>query len=97
MPATFYGIRCRKPIHVDMYRNAILHQSSIHAMAAYASKSLDFVRHSGASQLTLTHTVRAIQGVNEGLLATNQNQADRDDGIIYSIAMLALAEVGFNS
>lgn len=63
-------------------------------MAAYASKSLDFLRCADASQLTLNHTMRAVQGVNEGLLATNQYQNDTDDGIILSIAMLAFAEVG---
>ena len=96
MPATFYGVRCRKPIHIDLYRIAISHQASIHAMTAYASKSLDFLRCSDASQLTLNHTMRAVQGVNEGLLATNQGQDDGDDGIILSIAMLAFAEVGFD-
>ena len=97
MPATFYGIRCRKPIHKDLYRIAMTHQASTHAMVAYASKSLDFLRYSDASQLTLNHTMRAVQGVNEGLLATNQGQGDRDDGIILSIAMLAFAEVGSDS
>lgn len=97
MPATFYGVRCRKPIHIDLYRIAISHQASIHAMIAYASKSLDFLRCSDTSQITLNYTMRAVQGVNEGLLATNQGQDDRDDGIILSIAMLAFAEVGFDS
>ncbi len=94
MPATFYGTRCRKPIHIDLYRIAISHRASIHAMAAYASKSLDFLHCSEASQLTLNHTMVAVRRVNKGLLATNQYQDDRDDGIILSIAMLAFAEVG---
>lgn len=97
MPATFYGVRCRKPIHRELYRIAISHQASIHAMIAYASKSLDFLRCSDASSLTLNHTMRAVQGVNEGLLATNHGQDDRDDGVMLSIAMLAFAEVGFES
>lgn len=93
MPATFYGIRCRKPIHKELYRIAVSHQTMIHAIAAFASKSLDFLRFSEASQLTLEYTMRAMQGVNEGLIATVKNQTDRDDGIIFSIAMLAFAEV----
>ena len=95
MPATFYGIRCRKPIHIDLYRCAISHPGSIHAIAAYASKSLDFLRFSEASQLTLDHTMRAVQCVNEGLLATDTYQTERDDDVILSIALLAFAEVGF--
>ena len=64
-------------------------------MAAYASKSLDFLHLSEASQLTLNHTMKAVQGVNEGLIATDKYQTDRDDGVILSIAMLAFSEVGF--
>lgn len=97
MPATFYGVRCRKPIHVDLYRIAISHHASIHAMAAYASKSLDFLHCSDASQLTLNYTMRAVQGINAGLLVTSQGKYDRDDGIILSIAMLAFAEAGLNT
>lgn len=91
MPATFYGVRCRKPVHVDVYRIAISLEASLHAMTAYAPKSLDFLRCSNASQLTLNHTMKAVQGV----LATNQSQRGKADGIILSIAMLAFAEVGF--
>ena len=97
MPAVFYGIRCRKPVHIDLYRIAISNQVSIHAMAAYASKSLDFLYYSEASQLTLNHTMRAIKGVNEGLVTTNHFQDDGDDGVILAIAMLAFAEVGLFS
>lgn len=97
MPATFYGTGCRKPIHIDLYRIAVCHQASIHAMAAYASKSLDFLRCSDASQLTLKHTMRAVQGVNQDLLATNQGEEDSDDGVLLSISMLAYAEVCFDS
>ena len=94
MPAIFYGTRCRKPIHIELYRIAISNQASIHAMAAYASKSLDFLYYSKASQLTLNHTMRALKRVNEVLLTTHQFQDDRDDGVILAIAMLAFAEVG---
>ena len=98
MPATFYGVRCRKPVHIELYRIAISHQASIHAMTAYASKSLDFLHCSvAASHLTLNHTMKAVQGVNQALLATNPGQDDRDDGVLLGIAMLAFAEVGFNS
>ena len=97
MPAIFYGTRSRKPIHIDLYRIAISHQASVHAMTAYASKSLDFLRCSDTSPLTLSHTVRAVQGVNESLLATSKGRDDRDDGVILAIAMLAFAEVGSDS
>ena len=96
MPATFYGVRCRKPIHIDLYHTAVAHGWSIHAIAAYASKSLDFLHSSEASQPTLEHTMRAVQGVNKGLLATNKYPSDGDDDIILSIALLAFAEVGFD-
>lgn len=93
MPATFYGIRCRKPIHKELYRIAVTHQVTIHAIAAFASKSLDYLHFSETSQLTLEHTMRAMQGVNEGLITTGKDQTDRDDGVILSIALLAFAEV----
>lgn len=96
MPATFYGIRCRKPIHKELYRIAVSYQASLHAVVAFASKSLDFLRFSEASQLTLEHTMRAVQGVNEGLNVTGKSQTDKDDGIILSIALLAFAEVCVN-
>ena len=96
MPAIFYGTRCRKPIHIELYRIAISNQASIHAMAAYASKSLDFLYYAEASRLTLHHTMRAVKGVNDVLATTNQVQDDRDDGVILAIAMLAFAEVGFH-
>lgn len=69
----------------------------IHAIAAFASKSLDYLHFSETSQLTLEHTIRAMQGVNEGLIATGKDQADRDDEVIFSIALLAFAEVGVHS
>ena len=96
MPATFYGVRCRRPIHIDLYHTAVRHPGSIHAIAAYASKSLDFLHSSEASQLTLEHTMRAVQGVNKGLLAANEYTSKGDDDIILSIALLAFAEVGFD-
>ena len=40
--------------------------------------------------------MKAVQGVNRGLLATHRGQNNRDDGIMLSIAMLAFAEVGFD-
>lgn len=67
----------------------------MHAIAAYASKSLDFLHSSEASQLTLEHTMKAVQGVNKGLLATDKYPSQRDDDILLSIALLAFAEVGF--
>ena len=96
MPATFYGIRCRKPIHIDLYHIAVGHQGSIHAIAAYASKSLDFLHSSEPSQLTLEHTMRTVQGVNQSLLTTDKYRSEGDDDMIMSIALLAFAEVGFN-
>ena len=95
MPATFYGVRCRKPIHIDLYRTAVGHRGSIHAIAAYASKSLDFLHSSETSQLTLEHTLRAVQGVNKSLLAIDKYQSEADDDMIFSIALLAFGEVGF--
>ena len=97
MPATFYGVRCRKPIHIDLFRIAIEYSASTNAMAAYASKSLDFLHSSEASQITLSHTMKAIQGVNEALIATHGYQSKEDDGMILSIALLAFGEVGFDS
>ena len=97
MPATFYGTRSRKPIHIDLYRIATSHQASVYAMTGYASKSLDFLRCSDTSPLTLSHTVRAVQGVNESLLTISRGQDDGDDGVILAIAMLAFAEVGSDS
>ena len=96
MPATFYGVRCRKPIHIDLYRTAVGHRWSIHAIAAYASKSLDFLHSSEASRPTLEYTMRAVQGVNKRLLATDSHRSDGDDDMILSIALLAFAEVGFD-
>ena len=96
MPATFYGVRCRKPIHIDLYHIAVSHRGSIHAIAAYASKSLDFLHSSEASKPTLEHTMKAVQGVNQGLLATDKYTSEGDDDIILSIALLAFAEVGFD-
>ena len=97
MPATFIGVRCRKPIHIDMYRVAICHRASIHAVATLASKSVDFLRLSKESRLTLNHTMRAVQAVNEGLLAINRYQTDRDDGIILAILLLVFSEVRFDA
>ena len=96
MPATFYGVRCRKPIHLDLYRTAVGLRGSIHAIAAYASKSLDFLHSSEASHLTLEYTTRTVQDVNQGLLATDKHRTEGDDDIIMSIALLAFAEVGFD-
>ena len=84
-------------MHVDLYRIAISHRASIHAMAAYASKSLDFLHCSEPTQPTVNHTMRAVRGVNEGLVAISKRVQDNEDGVIYSIAMLAAAEVGFKS
>ena len=97
MPAIFSGIRSRRPINTDLYRIAITHQASLHAMTAYASKSLDSLRRSDTSPLTLSHTVRAVQGVNESLLTISKGRDDRDDGVILAIALLAFTEVGFHS
>ena len=97
MPATLIGVRCRKPIHIDMYRVAICHRASIQAVATLASKSLDFLHLSKASRLTLNHTMRAVQAVNEGLLAVNQYQTHRDDGVILAIVLLVYSEVCFES
>ena len=72
------------------------HRVSIHAIAASASKSLDFLQSSEASRLTLEHTMRAVQGINKGLLATDRYPSERDNEIILSIALLAFAEVGFD-
>ena len=94
MPATFYGVRCRRPIHVDLYRMAILHEPSIYAIAAYASKSLDFLHCSQPTKSTLDHTLNAIQSINEGLVTTSPRIYERDDGVVLSIALLAFAEVG---
>ena len=96
MPATFYGVRCRKPIHIDLYRTAVGHRGSIHAIAAYASKSLDFLHSSEPSQFTLDHTMRTVQRVNKRLLATDKYRSEGDDDMILSIALLAFAEVGFD-
>ena len=41
--------------------------------------------------------MRAVRGVNEGLLATRQGPDDGDDGVILSIALLAFGEVGFDT
>ena len=96
MPATFYGVRCHKPIHIDLYRTAVGHRGSIHAIAAYASKSLDFLHSSEPSQLTLEHTMRTVQVVNKGLLATDTYRSEGYDDMILSIALLAFGEVGFH-
>lgn len=96
LPAIFSGIRARKPIiSPDLYRIAITHQASVHAMTAYASKSLDVLRRSDTSTLTLSHTMRAVQGVNESLLAISKGRDDRDNGVILAIALLAFAELRF--
>lgn len=41
--------------------------------------------------------MRAVQAVNEGLLAINQYQTHRDDGVILTIVLLVYSEVRFDS
>lgn len=62
----------------------------MHAMLAYASKGLDFLRCSEPSNDTTEHTFKAVQAVNK-LLPTAST--DCKDSVILSIGMLAWAEV----